>query len=119
MQNIRIYVSCTDVQTYTLLGTPCIQYLKYQRMKRGNFNIDAEFIFFLKISNYLFLHWFPYWYLNSFLYSIVLREHSANVKMKNFKIKNNFVKFDRQNARANQTSINFMIFILLFVENCL
>ena len=40
--------------------------------------------------------------------------------MKNFKIKNsNEISEGPKAARANKASINFMIFILIFVENCL
>ena len=38
--------------------------------------------------------------------------------MKNFKIKTSFESPDGPKARANKTNINNMIFILLFVENC-
>ncbi len=39
--------------------------------------------------------------------------------MKNFKIKTSFVSREGPKARADKTGINFMIFILIFVENCL
>ncbi len=37
--------------------------------------------------------------------------------MKNYKIKNRFVS--PEEARANKTGINFMIFILISIETCL
>ena len=39
--------------------------------------------------------------------------------MKNYKIKPSFVRPEGPKARANKTSINIMIFILIFVKNCL
>ena len=38
--------------------------------------------------------------------------------MKNNKIKTSFVSPEGPKARATQTGINFMIIILMFVENC-
>ena len=39
--------------------------------------------------------------------------------MKNYKIETSFVSPDGPKALAYKTGINFMIFILMFVENCL
>ena len=39
--------------------------------------------------------------------------------MKNYKIKTIFVSLEGQNALANQTDVNFIVLILIFVENCL
>ncbi len=39
--------------------------------------------------------------------------------MKNFKIKTSFVSREGPKARADKTGINFMIFVLIFVENSL
>ncbi len=39
--------------------------------------------------------------------------------MKNYTIETNFVSHEGTKARAEKTGINFMIFILIFVENCL
>ena len=47
------------------------------------------------------------------------RQLSVDIKMKNHNIKTSFVSHEGPNARANKTGINFMNFILTFVENCL
>ena len=47
------------------------------------------------------------------------RQHSADIKMKNFKINFSFVGSERPKAKANETGINFLIIILSFVENYL
>ena len=39
--------------------------------------------------------------------------------MKKYKIKISFVRPEGPKGRANKTVIGFMIFILIFVENCL
>ena len=39
--------------------------------------------------------------------------------MKNFNIKTSFDSLERPKTWANNTGINVMIFILIFVENCL
>ena len=39
--------------------------------------------------------------------------------MKKYKIKNSFESPERPRTRVNKTGINFMIFILILVENCL
>ena len=39
--------------------------------------------------------------------------------MKKIKIETRMYSLEGPKARANKTGINFMIFILLFVENCL
>ena len=44
---------------------------------------------------------------------------SVDIKIKNLKIKTSFVNPKGPKVQANQTAINFMIFILIFVENCL
>ena len=43
---------------------------------------------------------------------------SVNIKLKNWKIKTSIVSPERTKARANKTVINFMIFILIIVQNC-
>ena len=45
------------------------------------------------------------------------RQLFADIKIKNYKIKNSFVRPEGPKARAYKTGINFMI--LIFVENCL
>ncbi len=47
------------------------------------------------------------------------RRLSADIKMKNFKIKTSFLSLEGLKAQAKKTGINFMIFILIFAENCL
>ncbi len=39
--------------------------------------------------------------------------------MKNYKIKMSFVRPEGPKDRTNKTGFNFIIFILIFVENCL
>ena len=39
------------------------------------------------------------------------------IKIKDYKIKTSFINPDLHKARANNTGINFMIFMLIFVEN--
>ena len=41
------------------------------------------------------------------------RQLSADIKMKNYKIKTSLVRPEGSNARANKTCINFMIFLFL------
>ena len=47
------------------------------------------------------------------------RQLSADIKMKNNKIKTSFVSREGLKAQADKTGIKFRIFILIFVENCL
>ena len=47
------------------------------------------------------------------------RQLSEDIKMKNYRIKTSFVSPEGPKTRANKTGINFMIFILIFVVNCL
>ncbi len=42
-----------------------------------------------------------------------------DIKIKNYKIKTSIVSPEWPKARANLSVINFMIFILIFIENCL
>ena len=65
--------------------------------------------FILTANNYIF--WFKQ-YLILFMASYY-RQLSADIKMINYKIKTSFVRLDGQ----QKTRINFMIFILIFVEN--
>ena len=46
------------------------------------------------------------------------RQLSADMKMKNFKTKTSFCKPEGPKAQGNKTGINFMMIILMFVENC-
>ena len=45
------------------------------------------------------------------------RQLSVDIEMKNHKINTNFVSLEGPKARANKSGINFMILILIFVEN--
>ncbi len=53
-----------------------------------------------------------------YLSHIIIDSFPRILKLNFFKIRTSFVSPERPKARANQTSINFMIFILIFVENC-
>ena len=44
------------------------------------------------------------------------RQFFAEIKRKNYKIKTSFIIPERPKTKANKTGINFMIFILIFVE---
>ena len=41
---------------------------------------------------------------------------SADIKMKDYKIKTSLVRTNQSKARAHKTGFNFMIFILLYAE---
>ncbi len=47
------------------------------------------------------------------------RQLSADIEMKNYMIKPSFVSYDGLTAWDNKTGISLVIFILIFVENCL
>ena len=47
------------------------------------------------------------------------RQLSADNKLKNYNINSNFDSLDGPKSQANKAGINLMIFILIFVENCL
>ena len=53
------------------------------------------------------------------IYRIVFRQVTADIKRKKYKIKTSFVRPEELKARANKTGLNFIIFILIFMENCL
>ena len=47
------------------------------------------------------------------------RQHFAEIQIKDYKIKTSFVRPEGLKAWNNKTIIDFMILILIFVENCL
>ncbi len=50
---------------------------------------------------------------------IAYRQQSADIKVKNYKIKTSFVSSEGPKVWAIKTCFNSMIFILIFVENCM
>ena len=48
-----------------------------------------------------------------------LRQLSAYNKIRNYGIKTSFVSPEGLKARANKIGINFMVFIVTFLENCM
>ena len=53
------------------------------------------------------------------IYASYHRQFSADSIGKNYEINSSFVSLERSMAPANKTAINFMVFILIFKENCL
>ena len=47
------------------------------------------------------------------------KQHSTDIKMKDYKIKTSLVRPDRSKDRPNNTGNNFLIFNFIFVENYL
>ncbi len=83
--------------------------------ERKSFFLWVEFKCMLAFYNiFVILAMLEYIFIASYY-----RQLSADKKMKKFKIKTSFVSRKGTKARADKTGINFMIFILIFVENCL
>ena len=47
------------------------------------------------------------------------RQLSLDIEIINYENKRSFVRPEKPKAQANKTGINFMLFILTFVDNCL
>ena len=74
-------------------------YIKYFIQKDENRNVVWDNIFIIIVI------------------ALYYRQHSADIKMYNYKIKTRFVSPEMPKARANKTDFSFLLFMFIFLEN--
>ena len=114
------------MQNLVIINETLYKYENYDFIQlNGPYKSDLTFqiLRFLTFLDNMWILLLKTWYKQKMLEQLFIasnsRQFSVDIKNKNYKIKTSYVNPKRTNARAKKTSVNFIISVLIFVENCL